>query len=184
MTIITIDNLTLRPIKETDAPRIAELCNDLTLTRNTSRLPYPYTLDYAQSFVARAVREFAEGKEYRFGVCQNKTLIACISVMRSEDRAFELGYWVGAEARGKGVATNAATAIAQFVFEQHGATAINAGYFADNPASARVLEKLGFKATGEIVQTMSLARGEAADTVRLTLAPENFVCSQSVCITL
>ncbi len=180
MTVITIANLTLRPIEQEDAPRIAALCNDETLLRNTSRLPMPYTLNDAQQFVARSIREYANGAEYRFAICEDAALIACAGVMPTGDGVFELGYWVGADARGKGVATKAAAAIIHFAFEGLSAQSIAAGYFADNPASARVMEKLGFKPTGEIVQTMSLARGEEVETIRLALAPEDFIRPESI----
>lgn len=180
MTVITIASLTLRPIELEDAPRVAALCNDETLLRNTSRLPMPYTLDNAEQFVARSMREYANGAEYRFAICQDDALIACAGVMPTGDDIFELGYWVGADARGKGVATKAVAAIIHFAFESLNAKSIAAGYFADNPASARVMEKLGFKPTGEIVQTMSLARGEEVKTIRLALAPEDFIRPESI----
>ncbi|NOX94537.1 MAG: GNAT family N-acetyltransferase [Alphaproteobacteria bacterium] len=65
MTILKIKDLTLRPIELADAPRFAELCNDETLARNTSRIPFPYTLEDATNFVNRAIREFDDGAEYR-----------------------------------------------------------------------------------------------------------------------
>ena len=80
MAVITIEDLTLRPIVESDAPRIAFLCNDETLTRNTSSLPYPYTLDEARRFVERATRETETGEEYRFAICENGVLIGCIGI--------------------------------------------------------------------------------------------------------
>ena len=175
MTRIEIDDLLLRPLEEADAPHIALLCNDETLARNTSRLPHPYTLDEARRFIARAQREVETGAEYRFGVCRNGTLIACVGVMPQDGGAFELGYWVGADARGGGVATKAAGAAIAYAFEQHGANRIDAGYFTGNPASARVLEKLGFKPTGERVMTPSLARGEEVETARLSLQPADFI---------
>lgn len=173
MTRIEIDGLLLRPLEGADAPRIALLCNDETLARNTSRLPHPYTLDEARRFIARAQGE--DGTEHRFGVCREGTLIACVGVMPQEGGAFELGYWVGAEARGGGVATKAAGAALAFAFDRHGAKRIGAGYFTGNAASARVLEKLGFKPTGETVMTHSLARGEEVETIRLNLEQADFV---------
>ena len=184
MTRITIDSLLLRPLEETDAPRIAVLCNDEILVRNTSRLPYPYTIDKARCFIERAQREAAAGAEYRFAVCSDGTLIACVGVMPQESGDAELGYWVGAEARGQGVATKAAGAAIAYAFDSLDAARIGAGYFIDNPASARVMEKLGFKATGETVMTHSLARGEEVETIRLSLRPADFVRPGNIHIAL
>jgi len=180
MATIEIDNLLLRPLEETDAPRIAVLCNDETLARNTSRLPHPYTLEDARRFIERAQREAATGAEYRFGVCNEGTLIACAGVMPQENGDVELGYWVGADARGRGVATKAAVAAIAYAFDRLGAAGVGAGYFKDNPASARVLEKLGFKPTGEVIMTPSLARGEEVETIRLSLQPADFVRPRTI----
>ncbi|MHA7871916.1 MAG: GNAT family N-acetyltransferase, partial [Hyphococcus sp.] len=89
MTTIEIGGLYLRPLEETDAPRIAALCNDETLARNTSRLPHPYTLDEARRFIARAKREAETGAEYRFAVCDGDTVVACVGVMPKDGSAVE-----------------------------------------------------------------------------------------------
>ena len=57
MTIIQFQDLTLQPITLNDASSFAGLCNDETLARNTSRIPFPYTLENATAFVERAVSD-------------------------------------------------------------------------------------------------------------------------------
>ncbi|NOX94538.1 MAG: GNAT family N-acetyltransferase [Alphaproteobacteria bacterium] len=94
--------------------------------------------------------------------------------MRTGSAEFELGYWVGARARGQGVATLAASAISHYAFEKLDGKTINAGYFLDNPASGRVLTKLGFKPTGEILKIHSLARDGKVETARLRLKQPAF----------
>ena len=174
MATLIIQDLVLRPIERADAARFAELCNDETLARNTSRVPFPYTLEDATNFVKRATSDIDDGKEYRFAVCRKKVIIACTGVMRTGSAEFELGYWVGQEARGQGVATKAASAVSQYAFEALGGAMINAGYFLDNPASGRVLTKLGFIPTGEILKTHSLARDGEVETARLVLTSSAF----------
>ncbi len=182
MTVITIDDLTLRPIAETDAPRIASVCNDESLSRNTARIPFPYTLEDATRFVARAIREGESGEEYRFAICKDDLLIGCTGIMAKENDTQELGYFIAADSRGRGFATKAATAISTFGFDRLRAKIIEAGYFTDNPVSGRVLQKLGFKDTGEIIQTPSLARGTDVETARMRLLLSDFHRSQSVSI--
>ena len=174
MTTLKIKDISLRPIKLADAPRFAELCNDETLARNTSRVPFPYTLEDATNFVNRAIREFDDGAEYRFAVCRAEIIIACTGVMKTGDAEFELGYWVGQKARGQGIATLAASAVSHYAFERLDGKTINAGYFLDNPASGRVLTKLGFKPTGEILKIHSLARDDKMETARLMLTRSAF----------
>ena len=172
--IIETNRFTLRAILESDAPAFAVLCNDELLACNTARIPHPYSLQDAKKFVAYASAAFAEGSEYPFAVCEREDIIACAGV-KCDDDAFELGYWVAASARGRDVATEAARAVAQFAFDRLGAQTLLAGHYVDNPASGRVLAKLGFKPTGETPMLFSLGRGAEAETARVALARADFM---------
>lgn len=174
MPLIETDRLILRPVAPEDAPRFAALCNDETLARNVARVPHPYTAEDAARFVNHAVSALAAGEEWIFAVCRDDAVIACAGVMPFETGEGEIGYWVGAEARGQGVATEAGAAVMQYAFETLDTPRLTAGHFIDNPASARVLDKLGFRPTGETVQLFSLGRGEEVETVRLALRREAF----------
>ena len=55
----------------------------------------------------------------------------------------ELGYWVGKPYWGKGYATEAARAVVQFGFEKLSLHRIQATHFGNNPASGRVMQKVG-----------------------------------------
>ena len=69
-----------------------------------------------------------------------------------------VGYWLGRPFWGKGYATEAGRRAVKFAFETLNADTLNAGWFHDNPASDRVLEKLGFQPAGEEERT-SISRG-------------------------
>jgi hypothetical protein len=60
----------------------------------------------------------------------------------------ELGYWLGQEFWGRGIMTEAVAAFTDFCFEEFQLRRIHAEPFANNPASARVLEKAGFAFEG------------------------------------
>ena len=73
-----------------------------------------------------------------------------MDLFRSAPEAvLEIGYWIGKPYWGQGLSTEAAKAIIKEARETLGIKALMAGAFADNPSSLRVLEKLGFKRTGE-----------------------------------
>ena len=76
-------------------------------------------------------------------------------------------YWFGRPYWGQGFATEAATA---FVSEANKLGALNAGHFVDNPASGRVLSKVGFTYTGETLAMFSLGRGESVGCKRMRYA--------------
>lgn len=179
MTTIHTKRFLLRPIAEADAPVFAKLCNDETIARNTARIPHPYTLEDAVAFTRVISGAFKAGKELAFAVCRNDEIVACCGVSVDHDK-FELGYWVAATARGDGVATEAARAVAHFSFEKLGAATIEAGHFTDNPASGRVLEKTGFRYTGERKMQHSLGRGGEDDSLRMRLARKDFARPEDV----
>ena len=172
MTELKTERFVLRPVERSDAAAIARYCNDWSLARFTSRLPYPYTEEDAAWFVNNCEAAWASGDEYRFAVCSDDAMIACCGAAPKENGAFELGYWVGAPHRGRGVATEMVRALIGYAFAHHNAARITAGYFADNEASGRVLEKLGFQRTSDVVDTFSLARQTKVPTVRVLLERE------------
>ena len=169
MSDLTTKRIILRAIVKSDAPAFAQLCNDEELARNTARIPHPYTLDHAKGFVAYAEEARASRTEFTFAVCEHGDIVACCGVRAMDGGTHELGYWVGRDARGRGVATEAARAVVAFAFDTLGAREITAGHFADNPASGRVLEKIGFVKTGETPDLFSLGRGGESKTVRMAL---------------
>jgi RimJ/RimL family protein N-acetyltransferase len=179
MAVIYTKRFALRPITEDDAPVFARLCNDETIARNTARIPHPYTIENAVAFTRYAVSAVAEKHEYHFAVCEDDEIIGRCGVMRDNDD-WEIGYWVAAAARGNGVATEIAGATTQFAIEALQAKIVTAGYFFDNPASAKVLEKLGFRATGESREIFSLGRDCTVETPQMTLRATDFLRPEAV----
>ncbi len=183
MVEIRTGDLLLRPVDEADAARFAVLCNDIDVARNTSRIPHPYSRADADAFVAkRGAGMFGDDNEYVFAVCRDGEIIACAGAHRISPGVFEIGYWVGVDYRRRGVATRAARAVTQFAFEGLSADIATAGFFTDNPTSGRVLERVGFRRTGDIIVMHSAGRGEDVDTVRVALARKDFELSPEIVI--
>jgi RimJ/RimL family protein N-acetyltransferase len=70
-----------------------------------------------------------------------------------------MGYWIARPFWGRGFASEACTALID-IARALGLPRLEASHFIDNPASARVLDKLGFESLGIIAPRMSCARGE------------------------
>ena len=70
---------------------------------------------------------------------------------RMEDQLYELGFHLRQAYWGRGIAEEAARAVIRYAFESLGLKALFAGHHPENAASRRILEKLGFKYTGEAV---------------------------------
>ncbi len=165
--IIRTERFVLRPFAASDAPRLVELCRDKAVAWNTSRIPHPYTRADADAFIARRAAVSSSADECAFAICENGEIIGGAGLHFDEKvGCLELGYWIGADYRGKGAATEAARALVAFARDTLGVAALTAGYFLDNPASGAVLKKAGFRDTGARVMYFSRGRGvEVESTV-------------------
>ncbi|HUP68030.1 MAG TPA: GNAT family N-acetyltransferase, partial [Sphingomicrobium sp.] len=90
--------------------------------------------------------------------CGAPRLVGACGLGRRPSGAVEMGYWIARDHWGRGLATEACTALID-IARTLGLTSVEGSHFVDNPASARVLEKLGFSSRGVIAPRMSCARG-------------------------
>ena len=156
---IRTHRLLLRPPWPEDASAIAAALAEREVAEGLSRVPYPYGLADAEGFIARF--ETAEPQP-TFVILSREgddaPLAGCIGLFRDEGADdWELGYWMGKGWWGRGYATEAGRAVLELAFLGLQLPRVVAGHFADNPASGRVLEKLGFAPAGEGMRH-SLAR--------------------------
>jgi len=158
--------LTLRPGWPEDAPALTAAIAHEQVVRMTSRVPWPYGLSDAEAFLAHPA-------DPHHPVClitahpapgESPELVGGVGLYDA-DGAHDLGYWLTPRAWGKGYATEAARAMLAHARHGLALARVQAGHFSDNPASGRVLRKLGFLPTGEMAYP-SLARGGAAPTQR------------------
>jgi RimJ/RimL family protein N-acetyltransferase len=153
--------LTLRPGWPEDAGALTRAIAHEEVVTNLARAPWPYTLDDAEEFLARP----REAAAPRFVILSHEAdyprIVGSIAVWFEED-CHEIGYWLTPTAWGRGYATEAGHAVLQMARHALGVKRIRAGHFVDNPASGRVLTKLGFRPTGAVVPRHSRARGVAA----------------------
>ncbi|MEN8198422.1 MAG: GNAT family N-acetyltransferase [Pseudomonadota bacterium] len=151
----------LRPFQPEDAAAVAILANNWNIARMTTRIPHPYSRDLADRWIASLAADWLSGVEITFCIELDGEPIGAVGLRRSATQTYELGYWLGEPWWGRGLATEVARRAVQFAFGELGADRLTAGYFVDNPASGRVLEKCGFRYIGEGVEH-SAARGEVA----------------------
>lgn len=134
-----------------------------------SRAPWPYALGDAQVFLMQP-----RGPEVAsFLVFDDPggspRLVGGIGIDCNARGEHELGYWFTPDAWGRGYATEAGRAVIDIARHALGLERLVAGHFLDNPASGRVLEKLCFRPTGQIVNTFSRARGGETAAARYAL---------------
>ncbi|WP_200940797.1 GNAT family N-acetyltransferase [Sphingomonas sp. Leaf339] len=162
------ERLTLRPAWPEDAPALAGAIGDERVVRMLSRVPYPYTTQDADCWVAQP----RGPHEPRFVIEAHDrgapALIGGIGISEYEGRP-ELGYWLTPDAWGRGYATEAGRVVIEMARHALPIDRLDAWHFADNPASGRVLRKLGFRPTGTTIVRQSAGRREQAACVEYTL---------------
>jgi RimJ/RimL family protein N-acetyltransferase len=145
ISVLETKRLVLRAPRLEDAKIVAKLANDRRIAENTARIPHPYKLADAESFIAEANKP---GLGPTFIVTlRDETIIGACGFGGPEPTP-ELGYWLGAPYWGNGYATEALHALIDYAFREREHEALQAGSRVTNPASRRVLEKCGFQWTG------------------------------------
>lgn len=151
--------LLLRPGFPEDAPLLAAAIGDERIVRNLARVPWPYRITDAEAFLRNPGDPPLPSMLITERTASSPLLIGGCGLQRRESGAVELGFWVARPHWGRGIATEAATAVVSIARALR-LPALEAAHFLDNPASGRVLEKLGFEPGGIIAPRLCLARGE------------------------
>ena len=147
--ILETGRLLLRQPKAADISQFVPLLNDYDVSKNLSRVPHPYTEDDGCAFITIVANGWASRQDLPLAILRKEDHAYIGTCGVHPSRAWEFGYWLGKPFWGKGYATEAAGRLIRFAFEELGTEALNAGWFFDNPASGRVLQKLGCVPDGE-----------------------------------
>ena len=161
------ERLLLRPAWPEDAEALFGGIADKGVVRNLARAPWPYLPEHARQFVMREAEPFYPKFLITRPGAGGSDLIGCIGIDPGEDGT-EIGYWIARSTWGQGFATEAGRGVLE-VARLLGHKRISAGHFSDNPASGRVLRKLGFVPTGKAAMRHSCGRGEEAECVMYSL---------------
>lgn len=148
--VIYTKRLILRPLTAADADRIVEILGNYEVSKWLSSVPHPFSHKDVKTRDTNGKSRWPDV----MGIMHADILIGCIS------NAPKVGYWLAPEAQGQGFASEALAAVCCYVFEDQGRDELISGYYADNIASRRVLEKNGFVLT-RTGQQYSHARKES-----------------------
>jgi RimJ/RimL family protein N-acetyltransferase len=163
------ERLLLRPAWSEDAPALARIADDAAVARNLARLPFPYALSDAEAFIASQSEAACPALAVFRRTHGAPQLIGVVGLEMGSGAEAELGYWLARPYWGLGYATEAGRAVVEMARHGLRLKRIGAGHFLDNPASGRVLRKLGFRPTGEVVMRRSLARAGDIPLLRYAL---------------
>jgi RimJ/RimL family protein N-acetyltransferase len=146
---IETDRLVLRPVLPGDADTITEIVGDRRVYTKVARIPPGQTKDQTAHWIAGHTAGRAADTDHIFALTRADTLIGVIGAHRQALTVpFSIGYWLAPDHWGQGLATEAGQGLIDWLDRRGAGKALVAGYFADNPASGRVLRKLGFLPVG------------------------------------
>ena len=143
-------SIELRPVPDEDFQAFHELMNDSSIAVMAGTVPHPVSPEWAEERIRSRRAMEKEGTGAHRGVYRGGVLVGDAAYFFRDDEV-EIGYAIGKDFRGQGFATKAAQLAVDLVRDHGIAGPIYAGYAQDNPASGRVLEKVGFVRVGESV---------------------------------
>jgi ribosomal-protein-alanine N-acetyltransferase len=145
------ERLTLRPFALSDAADVQRLAGDHALADTTAAIPHPYEDGMAEKWISTHPEVFDQNKGVAFAITLKAggMLVGAISLMgMTVGHQAELGYWIGKPYWSRGFCTESCRAVLRFGFEVLGLNRIHACHFSRNPASGRVMLKLGMTHEG------------------------------------
>ena len=165
---VRTQRLTLRPGWIEDATELARAIGHWEVVRNLGRAPWPYALGDAEQFL-EAMQ--STPRAVSFLICArdgaDAPIIGGIGYGPYGEHPYEFGYWLTPEAWGRGYASEAGRAVLD-IARTMGVPHLTAGHYLDNPASGKVLRKLGFRHHGRATR-YARGRGEKVECAEFAL---------------
>jgi RimJ/RimL family protein N-acetyltransferase len=148
---LVTERLLLRPFALADAPTVQKLAGDEAVASMTLNIPHPYKDGMAEAWIDTHPQRFKKGEEAIFAIAlrEDNTLIGAVGLtVNQEHERAELGYWIGKSYWGNSYCTEAAKEVVKYGFTALGLRRIQATHFVQNPASGRVMKKIGMTCEG------------------------------------
>lgn len=127
--------------------------------------------------IQKVLRRYEEGRCYRWGIVLAETgsLVGIVELLRFDEevQSCSFAYMLGEDFWGRGYGTEALTAAFDFAFLWMGVHSITADHFAENPASGRVMEKVGMQKTG-IYPGKYVKNGISHDAIEYRITKEEW----------
>ena len=148
--VLTTERLTLRSFNPADASTVQDLAGNYNVSKSTLNIPYPYENGMAEEWISTHLEDWNSRTRLVYAITLTGTgqLIGAISLHDIDESQGELGYWIGEPHWGKGYCTEAASALIQFSFERLNLGKIHAEHLTANPASGKVMKKIGMRHIG------------------------------------
>lgn len=170
----------LRPFSLGDAGSVRGLAGDQAIAATTF-IPHPYGEGLAEEWISTHREKFKKGELANFAITlgSDQSLVGATGlILHAAHSRAELGYWIGRPFWGKGYATESGGAMLKYGFETLGLNRIHSGHFSNNPASGRVMRKLGMRHEGTLRKHV-LKWGEFLDLEQYAILKDEFQTSST-----
>lgn len=176
--IVETGRLVLCPMVARHRKGVVRALGHYDVARFLGSVAHPYPPEDFDRFLARSKVQKANGRVQHFAIENSRgAFVGSVTLFRRGRGGWELGYYITPGQSGKGYVTEAARALVAYGFYTLGFRRIKAGHHIDNPASARVLAKLGFAKTHQEMR-LCLARGRKVRCNELILTRSAFKAAQ------
>lgn len=146
---MSLHSISLRPWQREDAQALAAIANDRNIFNNLrDHLPHPYTVMDALQWIAHCKEQ---NPVLNFAIVYNGRVAGSIGCLPKTDvyrKTMEIGYFVGEQFKGHGIATEAVRILLEYIQHRFDVVRLFAEVFAHNKASMGVLQKNGFYLEG------------------------------------
>lgn len=162
---LTTERLLLRPLTLADAPEVQRLAGAREIAATTAAIPHPYPDGAAEAWIETHAGRFDRGEAAVFAVTRRAhgAMLGVVGLeINAEMQRAELGYWIGKPYWNQGYCSEAAAAVVRFALFDLGLQRVFACHFSGNPASGRVMQKVGMRHEGTL-RRHTLKWGEVHD---------------------
>lgn len=149
--VLRTSRLVLRPFSLDDATSVQLLAGAQEVADTTLHIPHPYPPGAAEQWIATHPTAWESGTGVTYAITEpaSDIVIGAVGLTIAVQHARgELGYWIGVPFWNRGYATEASRALVDLGFGPLGLHRIQARHLTRNPASGRVMQKLGMQPEG------------------------------------
>ena len=163
------ERLLLRSFTKNDASEVQRIAGRFEIADTTLNVPHPYEDGMAESWIETHARErdLGTGFTYAIELQPQPRLVGAVSLIHSKNhRRAEIAYWVDPDFWNQGIGTEAASILLDDAFDSLELAKVWGAHFAENPASGRILAKLGMRQEA-LLRSHYSRLGRLRDTVYL-----------------
>jgi RimJ/RimL family protein N-acetyltransferase len=166
------EGIVLRPWRLEDVPAVTAACQDAEIARWLAFVPQPYTEEDARFYIKDCLASGEDRSPFAIADAETGEVVGAIDMHVNRMRTGHIGYWMAAEARGRGLTTEALRALSRWAIEKLGLGRVELVTDPDNIASQRVAEKAGFTREGILRLILVNRDGSRRDGVMFSLLPD------------